>query len=119
MGRSHRSGIVSCSIPAVLMAHAYADTSPSYIDVKVYNGNEILRRWIFRGCQADTDHSVQQQCADELFLRSANRGRPRLSVAVAAFSAWKVSVLSVERGGRTYWVGPGGVVMSANCARSR
>ena len=33
------------------------DTSPSYMDVKVYNGNEILFHWIFRGYRADTDLS--------------------------------------------------------------
>ena len=31
------------------------DTSPSYTDVKIYNGNEVLFRWIFRGFRADTD----------------------------------------------------------------
>eukprot|EP00439_Symbiodinium_sp_Y106_P001902 s2412_g1.t1 len=35
------------------------DTSPSYTDVKVYNGNEILFHWILRGYRADTDLSVQ------------------------------------------------------------
>ena len=86
------------------------DTSSSYIDVKVYRG----------GYRADTDLSAQQQFADEFFLRSAHRRRKGLSVVIAAFSAWKVSVFLFECGGPTYWVGGRVcVVMSADCARSR
>ena len=62
------------------------DTSPSYTDVKIYNGNEILFHWIFGGFRADTDLSVQQQFADEFFIKGVCRGRVRLSVVVAAFS---------------------------------
>ena len=85
----------------------------------LYNGIEILFHWIFRGYRADTDLSVQQQFADESYLRSASRGRPRLSVVIAALSAWKVSVFSFECGGPTCWVGPGGTVVSADRGRSR
>ena len=63
------------------------DASPSYTDVKIYNGNEILFHWIFRGFRADTDLSVQQQFADEFFIKDICRGRVRLSVVVAAFQA--------------------------------
>ena len=31
------------------------DTSASYADIKVYNGNEILFHWILRGFRSDTD----------------------------------------------------------------
>ena len=41
------------------------DTSPSYTDVKIYNRNEILFHWF----RADTDLSVQQQFANEFFVR--------------------------------------------------
>ena len=82
------------------------DTSPSCTDVKIHNGNEILFHWIFRGFRADTDLSVQQQFADEFFIRGVRRGRVRLSVVVAAFSAWRVSVFSFKRGSRTFLVGP-------------
>ena len=95
------------------------DTSPSYTDVKVYNGNEILFHWIFRGYRADTDLSVQQQFADEFFIRGVRQGRARLSVVVAAFSGWRVSVFSFERGGRTYAIGPDGTVIAGDSARSR
>jgi len=95
------------------------DTSPSYTDVKVYNGNEILFHWIFRGYRADTDLSVQQQFADEYFIRGVRHGRARLSVVVAAFSGWRVSVFSFECGGRTYSIGPNGTVISGDSARSR
>ena len=95
------------------------DTSPSYTDVKVYNGNEILFHWIFRGYRADTDLSVQQQFADEFFIRGVRQGRARLSVVVAAFSGWRVSVFSFECGGRTYAIGPNGTVIAGDSARSR
>ena len=95
------------------------DTSPSYTDVKVYNGNEILFHWIFRGYRADTDLSVQQQFADEFFIRGVRQGRARLSVVVAAFSGWRVSVFSFECGGRTYAIGPNGTVIEGDSARSR
>ena len=88
------------------------DTSPSYVDVKVYSGNEILFSWIFRGYRADTSSQMSSSC-------EVLTGRPRLSVVIAAFSAWKVSVFSFECGGPIYWVGPGRTVMSADCARSR
>ena len=54
------------------------DTSPSYTDVKICNGNEILFHWIFRGYRADTDLSVQQQFADEYFIRGTRQGRAPL-----------------------------------------
>ena len=95
------------------------DTSPSYTDVKVYNGNEILFHWIFRGYRADTDLSVQQQFADEFFIRGVRQGRARLSVVVAAFSGWRVSVFSFECGSRTYAIGPNGTVIAGDSARSR
>ena len=69
-------------------------SSPSYTDVKIYNGNEILFHWIFRGFRADTGLSVQQQFADEFFIRDVCKGRVRLSVVVAAFSGWRVSIFS-------------------------
>ena len=94
-------------------------TSPSYTDIKVYNGNEILFHWILRGYRADSDLSVQQQFADELLIRDVCRGRVRLSVVVAAFAGWKCSVCSFECGGRTYSVRPQGVVIAGDHARSR
>ena len=87
--------------------------------MKIYNGNEILFHWIFRGFRADTDLSVQQQFADEFFIKGVCRGRVRLSVVVAAFSGWRVSVFSFECGGRTYSVGPSGTVIAGDSARSR
>ena len=95
------------------------DTSPSYTDVKICNGNEILFHWIFRGYRADTDLSVQQQFADEYFIRGTRQGRARLSVVVAAFSGWRVSVFSFECGGRTYSISPNGTVIAGDSARSR
>ena len=35
------------------------DTSASYVDIKVYNGNEILFHWVLRGYRSDTDLTVQ------------------------------------------------------------
>ena len=75
------------------------DTSPSYVDVKIYNGSEILFHWIFRGYRADTDLSVQQQFADESFLRNANRGRPRLSHSRLGRSASSRSSVAVPHTG--------------------
>ena len=44
------------------------DTSASYMDVKIYDGNESLFHWIFRGFRSDTDLTVQQQFVDEFFV---------------------------------------------------
>ena len=33
------------------------ETSASYTDLKIYNGNEILFHWVFRGYRADTSSS--------------------------------------------------------------
>ena len=95
------------------------DTSASYMDVKIYNGNEILFHWIFRGFRSDTDLTVQQQFVDEFFVREASKGQPRLSIVVAVFIGWRVSVLSFECGGRTYSIGPQGSVVAGDSARSR
>ncbi|CAJ1357548.1 unnamed protein product, partial [Effrenium voratum] len=35
------------------------DTSASYVDVKLYNGNEVLLHWVFRGYWSDIDLSAQ------------------------------------------------------------
>ena len=50
------------------------DTSATYVDVKVYNGNEVLFHWVFRGYRSDSDLSVQQQFCDEVLIRTANEG---------------------------------------------
>ena len=95
------------------------EESASYVDIKVYNGNEVLFHWILRGYRADTDLTVQQQMVDEFFVREARRGNPRLSVVIAVFIGWRVSVLSYESGGRTYSIGPRGSVVAGDSARSR
>ena len=95
------------------------DTSASYTDIKIYNGNEILFHWILRGFRSDTDLSVQQQFVDEFFVREVNKGNPRLSVVIAVFIGWRVSVFSFECGGRTYSIGPRGTVVTGDSARSR
>ena len=77
MGREHSSCHLAPCTPAIFTAHAESmlrDTSPSYADVKVYNGNEILFRSIFRGYRSDKDSTVQQKFADELFVLEANQG---------------------------------------------
>ena len=95
------------------------DTSASYVDVKVFNGNELLFHWILRGYRSDTDLTVQTQYVDETLIREARLGNPRLSVVVAVFIGWRVSILSFECGGRTYSVGPRGRVVAGDSARSR
>ena len=95
------------------------DTSAIYTDVKIYNGNEILFHWIFRGFRSDTDLTVQQQFVDEYLIREVKQGKPRLSVVIAVFIGYRVSVLSFECGGRTYSVGPHGSVVAGDSARSR
>ena len=95
------------------------ETSASYTDLKIYNGNEILFHWVFRGFRADTDLTVQQQFVDEVLVRDVHRGKPRLSAVVAVFVGWRVTVMSFECGGRTYAVGPKGSVVAGDNARSR
>ena len=95
------------------------DTSASYTDIKIYNGNEILFHWVLRGFRSDTDLTVQTQFVDEFFVREVNKGKPRLSIVVAVFVGWRVSVMSFECGGRTYALGPGGSVVAGDSARSR
>ena len=95
------------------------ETSASYTDLKIYNGNEILFHWVFRGFRADTDLTVQQQFVDEVLVRDVHRGQPRLSCVVAVFVGWRVTVMSFECGGRTYAVGPKGTVVAGDHARSR
>lgn len=48
------------------------DTSASYTDVKIYNGNELLFHWILRGYRSDTDLTVQQHFADEVLVREVS-----------------------------------------------
>ena len=62
---------------------------------------------------------VQQQFVDEHLVREVNQGKPRLSIVVAVFIGYRVSVLSFECGGRTYSVGPAGSVVAGDSARSR
>ena len=46
-------------------------------------------------------------------------GTPKLSMVVAMFQGWRVSVLSFQCGGRTYSAGPNGTVVAGDFARSR
>ncbi|CAE7949043.1 unnamed protein product [Symbiodinium sp. KB8] len=41
-------------------------TSATYVDVKVFNGIEVLFHWVFRVYRSDSDRSVQQQFCDEV-----------------------------------------------------
>ena len=56
---------------------------------------------------------------DEVLIRTVNVGTPKLSVVVAMFQGWRVSVLSFQCGGRTYSAGPNGTVVAGDFARSR
>lgn len=56
---------------------------------------------------------------DELLVRQASQGKTRLSVVIAVFIGWRVSILNFECGGRTYSVGPGCAVVAGDSARSR
>ena len=94
------------------------DTSATYVDVKVFNGNEVLFHWVFRGYRSDADLSVQQQFCDEVLIRSANEGWFRLSIVISVFVGWKVSVTSFEVGARVYSIGPRGSVMASDHAMS-
>ena len=37
------------------------DTSATYVDVKVFSGNEVLFHWVLKACRSDSDLSVQRQ----------------------------------------------------------
>ena len=93
------------------------DTSATYVDLKFFNGNEVLFHWVFRGYCSDSGMSVQHQFCDEALIRDARTGRFRPSVVVAVFIGWKVSVLSFEVGGRSYSVGPHGTVVAGDHCR--
>ena len=82
------------------------DTSATYVDVKVFNGNEVLFHWVFRGYLSDADLSVQQQFCDEVLIRTAHKGWFRPSIVISVFVGWKVSVkrvLSSAGGGNHFW----------------
>eukprot|EP00435_Cladocopium_sp_Y103_P030439 s708_g7.t1 len=89
------SCIVPSSIPAIFMAYVEGRLSILY------------------------GHQVETQFVDEYFVREVNKGTPRLSVVVAVFVGWRVSVMSFECGGRTYALAPGGAVVAGDSARSR
>ena len=94
------------------------DTSATYVDVKVFNGNEVLFHWVFRGYRSDADLSVQQQFCDEVLIRTAHKGWFRPSIVISVFVGWKVSVMSFEVGGQVYSIGPQGSVMASDYAMS-
>ena len=95
------------------------DTSASYVDVKLYNGNEVLFHWVFRAYRSDTDLSVQVQFCDEALIRDARVGTFRPSVVISVFIGWKVSVFLFEVGRCSSSVGPHGTVYVGNRCRSR
>ena len=92
-------------------------SSATYVDVKFFNGNEVLFHWVLRGYRSDSDLSVQQQFCDEMLIRDACQGRFRPSIVVAVFQGWTVSVFSFEVGGRSYSVGPNGTVLAGDHCR--
>ena len=92
------------------------DTSATYVDVKVFNGNEVLFHWVFRGYRSDADLSVQQQFCDEVLIRTAHKGWFRPSIVISVLVGWKVSVMSFEVGGQVYSIGPQGSVMASDYA---
>ena len=94
------------------------DTSATYVDVKVFNGDEVLFHWVFRGYRSDADLSVQQQFCDEVLIRTAHKGWFRPSIVISVFVGWKVSVMSFEVGGQVYSIGPQGSVMASDYAMS-
>ena len=94
------------------------DTSATYVDVKVFNGNEVLFHWVFRDYRSDSDLSVQLQFCDEVLIRTANEGWFRPSIVISVFVGWKVSVTSFEVGARVYTIGPRGLVVASDHAMS-
>ena len=92
--------------------------SGTYVDVKVFNGDEVLFHWVLRGYRSDSDLWVQQQFCDEVLIRAARARWFRPSVVICVFVGWKVSVTSFEVGAKVYLVGPRGSVVASDHARS-
>ena len=90
----------------------------TYVDVKFFNGNEVLFHWIFRGYRSDSDLTVQQQFCDDALIKDARIGRFRPSIVVSVFRGWNVTVFSFEVGGRSYAVAPQGAVVAGDHCRA-
>ena len=95
------------------------DTSASYVDVKLYNGNEVLLHWVFRGYGPTSICWHRSSFCNEALIRDARVGTFRPSVVISVFISWKVSVFSFEVGRRSYSVGPHGTVYAGDHCRSQ
>ncbi|OLP80458.1 hypothetical protein AK812_SmicGene39118 [Symbiodinium microadriaticum] len=80
------------------------DASAAYVDVKVFNCNEVLFHWVFKRYRSDPDLSVQQQSCDEVLIRTASEGWFRRSVVISAF----------EVRARVYSIAPRGSVVASD-----
>ena len=95
------------------------DSSPTFIDLKVKNNDQLIGHITFRGYRSVSDMSVEKFFWDEFLIGKLSGAESRPSITVVCFMGWRISAVSYELGGQLYAVSENGLVAALDFARSR
>ena len=92
-------------------------TTPTVVDVKIKINSNVLQHLVLTAYRSDNDLSVTRNWFNDDLIPSVNAQTDNISVTVAVFQGFRVSVITAEPGGRLYSAGPNGAVVAVDLAR--
>ena len=92
-------------------------TTPTLVDVKVKIGGNVLQHLVLTAYRSDNDLTVTRNWFNDDLVPTINERTDQISVTVAVFQGFRVSVITAEPGGRLYSAGPNGAVVAVDLAR--
>ena len=94
-----------------------SDAHPTVTDVKLRINGELLGHMIFTAYRSDNDMSVTSSIWNPAVASSITADLNNIQIIVSTFQGYRVSVFSVEPGGRLYHASANGVVVATDQAR--
>ena len=90
-----------------------SDAHPTVTDVKLRINGELLGHMIFTAYRSDNDMSVTSSHWNPVVAGLINPDLNNIQIIVSTFQGFRVSVFSVEPGGRLHHASANGVVVAA------
>ena len=95
-----------------------SDAHPTVTDVKLRIGSELLGHMVFTAYRSDNDMSVTSSVWNPAVASLITHDLNNIQIIVSTFQGYRVSVFSVEPGGRMYHASANGVVVATDHARA-
>jgi hypothetical protein len=95
-----------------------SDAHPTVTDVKLRINGELLGHMVFTAYRSDNDMSVTSSVWNPAIAGAITADLDNVQIIVSTFQGYRVSIFSVEPGGRLYHASANGVVVATDQARA-